>query len=280
MALVSCPDCGAQVSDTAIVCAQCGFPLRRGALAAGTGRGGGASSPRNTAGIIIAVVAAGFFGIVVIGILAALAIPRFSGAVGRMKEMEGELLLKQAYTLETQYFSEHGVYAPSLEALKSVGWRQVNPPNFYTVEVASADSSDFCLQALPLPSAAGVPPMRMRVGGLVERGVRCGELGGGTDGVAVDPIPVLGDVSAGVAAWRREHKRLPATDAELAEAYPSAVDDPDLAMGLTPMENGGLCVHIAPRTTPPSPVAYSLDGGGNVYEGDGCAGAPVRQFHR
>src|SRR5215218_455409 len=165
MALVSCPDCGAQVSDTAIVCVQCGFPLRCDALAASTGRGGG-SSPRNTAGIIMAVVVAGFFGIVVIGILAALAIPRFAGAAGRMKEMEGELLLKQAYMLENRYFSEHGEYAPSLEALKSVGWRQTRPPNFYTIEVASADSSDVCLQALPLPSA-DVQPMRMRTNGLV-----------------------------------------------------------------------------------------------------------------
>ncbi|MFL5541426.1 MAG: hypothetical protein ACJ8J0_20730 [Longimicrobiaceae bacterium] len=63
------------------------------------------------------------------------------------------------------------------------------------------------------------------------------------------------------------------------EAYPAA-DNPDYAMGLTPMTNGGLCIHIAPRTTPPSPVTLSLDGGGNVYAGDGCSGSPLERVWR
>src|SRR4051794_21788226 len=105
MAIVSCPDCGAQVSDTAVVCPQCGFPLRRDVLSRTTaGRSGSGS---NTAGIVIGVVAAGFVMVVVIGILAALAIPRFAMATSRAKEKEGEGLLKQAYTLENAYYANN-----------------------------------------------------------------------------------------------------------------------------------------------------------------------------
>src|SRR4051812_20301905 len=110
MALIHCPDCGAQVSDTAVVCAQCGFPLRRDALgtAAGArgGRGGGGSG-FNTAGLVIGIVVAGFMGVVIIGILAALAIPRFTQASARAKEHEGELLLRQAFTLENTYYANN-----------------------------------------------------------------------------------------------------------------------------------------------------------------------------
>jgi Tfp pilus assembly protein PilE len=279
MALVSCPDCGAQVSDSAIVCAQCGFPLRRDALArASAGRGGGSSTGK-TAGIIIGVAVAGLVGVVFIGILAALAIPRFTMASQRAKEMEGEGLLKQAYTLENAYRANNGAYAPSFDDLKSVGWEDPAGLRHYTVEIASADSVDLCLHALPRPGS-GVRPIRMRTSGEIERGVRCGEYGGGNDALNGDAVGVLGDVYGGVAAWRRDHKRLPATQAELVEAYPSAADDPDFAMGLTPVGSGGLCVHVAPRTQPPSPVVLSLDGGGNVYTGDGCQGAPVQQLRR
>jgi type IV pilus assembly protein PilE len=277
MALVSCPDCGAQVSDSAVVCAQCGFPLRRDVLAS-AGRGGG-SSTGNTAGIIIGVAVAGLVGVVFIGILAALAIPRFTMASERAKELEGVGLLKQAYTLENAYLANNGVYAPTFEELKSVGWEDPVGLRHYTVEIASADSADLCLHALPRPGS-GVRPIRVRTSGEIEHGVRCGEYAGGRDAASMDAMGVLGDVSGGVAAWRREHKRLPATQAELVEAYPSAADDPDFAMGLTPVGNGGLCVHIAPRTEPPSPVMLSLDGGGNVYTGDGCQGAPVQQLGR
>jgi len=81
-------------------------------------------------------------------------------------------------------------------------------------------------------------------------------------------------------AWRWEHRRLPATEAERVEVSPRAANDPDFTLGLTPVANGGFRVHIAPRTRArtPAPVALSLDGGGNVYAGDGCGGRPVEHF--
>jgi hypothetical protein len=90
----------------------------------------------------------------------------------------------------------------------------------------------------------------------------------------------LRDVYRGITAWWYEHQRPPATDAELREAYPALADDPGFAIGLTPLSNGGMCVHVAPRTQPPSAAVLSLDIGGNVYAGDGCAGTPVDRAYR
>ncbi|HNY32994.1 MAG TPA: type II secretion system protein [Fibrobacteria bacterium] len=52
--------------------------------------------------------------IVIIGILAALAIPRFLGATNKTKATEFKPVLKQIYTLQMAYKQEKDLYAPSL----------------------------------------------------------------------------------------------------------------------------------------------------------------------
>src|SRR5215203_4197937 len=108
MAQALCPDCGAPISPGAVVCPTCGFPLRPDALQRGTGPGGGSGSGK--AIIVIALVACGLFGLMIVGIFAAIAIPRFAQVSRRAKEMPGETLLKTAYTAEQTYFAEHGMY--------------------------------------------------------------------------------------------------------------------------------------------------------------------------
>jgi Tfp pilus assembly protein PilE/DNA-directed RNA polymerase subunit RPC12/RpoP len=274
MALVSCPDCGAQVSDTAVVCPQCGFPIRPVVLERPTRFTGARRSSAN--GLVVGLVAVGIVVLVVLGVLAALAIPRFAKATASAKEREGVGLLKQVYTLESTYASNHGVYAPTLEALKSVGWAEPEGTRYYTVQIASATLSDLCLNAVPRPGS-GVRPIRMRTLGEIDYGARCGELDPNLD-LNADATAALRDVYRGINAWRWEHKRLPETEADLMAAYPSAATDPDFIVGLTPVPTGGICVHIAPRTTRPSPVALSMDIGGNVYSGDGCSGPTVDRF--
>jgi type II secretory pathway pseudopilin PulG len=278
MALINCPDCGAQVSDSAVVCPQCGFPLRRDALARATSgaRGVPGSSSSNKLGLIIALAVGGFFVLVfVIGILAALAIPRFTMASERAKEKEGEGLLKEAYTLENAYFANHGAYAKTFAELATVGWETPANLQHYTVEIASADSGALCVHALPR-EGSGVRPIRIVEDGTIEHGLRCGETQGvsylDAEGAA---LGVLGDVTTAVAHWRRDHGRLPATQAELVEAYPSAADDPDYRMGLTQGGSGDFCMYIAPRMPPTAPPLFSLDGDGKIHRGNGCSGAPV-----
>ena len=283
MPLISCPDCGAHVSEAAVVCPQCGFPLRCDALeraAARRNRFGAASSSTSKTGLIVGlVVVGGLIVVVVVGILAAIAIPRFTATAERAKEQEGEGLLKQAYTLEMTYYADHGRYARTFEELKTVGWADPVSPRYYAVEIASADSTDFCLHALPR-AGAEVRPIRVGITGAMEHGARCGEYGGDSTTVVQEATGVLRDVYRGMRSWWTVHRRPPATDAELAEAYPSLKTDPDFAIGLTQVASGGFCVHIAPRATPPAPVVLSMDSAGEVYEGDGCSGTPVGQAWR
>jgi prepilin-type N-terminal cleavage/methylation domain-containing protein len=48
--------------------------------------------------------------VVIIGILAALAIPRFMQTSGKAKKSEAKTVLKQLYQLERAYFQEHDLY--------------------------------------------------------------------------------------------------------------------------------------------------------------------------
>lgn len=48
--------------------------------------------------------------VVIIGILAAMAIPRFMQTSGKAKKSEAKAILKQLYQLERAYFQEHDAY--------------------------------------------------------------------------------------------------------------------------------------------------------------------------
>src|SRR3972149_12035688 len=50
--------------------------------------------------------------VVIIGILAALAIPRFMRASTKSKQSEAKQILKQVYVMEQAYRQEHDVYFP------------------------------------------------------------------------------------------------------------------------------------------------------------------------
>ena len=49
--------------------------------------------------------------VVIIGILAALAIPRFTKASDRAKEKEADGIIKQVYTLQQTYKAQHNTFA-------------------------------------------------------------------------------------------------------------------------------------------------------------------------
>jgi prepilin-type N-terminal cleavage/methylation domain-containing protein len=89
--------------------------------------------------------------IVIIGILAALAIPRFLGATAKAKATEFKPVLKQIYTLESAYQQEStaGLYG----ALQNVGW---DIPGLKGTVAAPTSSSAFFgygLGKTPIPPA-------------------------------------------------------------------------------------------------------------------------------
>lgn len=56
--------------------------------------------------------------VLIIGILAGLAVPRFMNASTRSKQAEAQGILKQIYTLERTYFQEFGIYTNDISALE------------------------------------------------------------------------------------------------------------------------------------------------------------------
>lgn len=83
--------------------------------------------------------------VVIIGILAALAIPRFMQATVKAKESEAKTVLKQVYTLERVYRQEQGVYTT---VIADIGF--LAPTNSkYVYSVSAAAGNTFSAQAVP-----------------------------------------------------------------------------------------------------------------------------------
>ncbi len=96
--------------------------------------------------------------VVIIGILAALAIPRFMQASVKAKAREGNLVLKQIWTAASSYYEENGVFpgvAPDLFSDLSVGnWNEApldvpsGEPRFI-YNVVTGGAAGFYANALP-----------------------------------------------------------------------------------------------------------------------------------
>jgi type IV pilus assembly protein PilE len=82
--------------------------------------------------------------VVIIGILAALAIPRFMSATVRAKQSEVQTILKQIYTLERTYRQRTGAYTADLTA---IGFN-VPTQAKYTYSVTAAAANTFTAQGV------------------------------------------------------------------------------------------------------------------------------------
>jgi prepilin-type N-terminal cleavage/methylation domain-containing protein len=99
--------------------------------------------------------------VVIIGILAAIAIPKFTSVSKEAKESEAPGILKQIYTLETRYYQKTDTYAPDLPSLEG-GTAVGQDARYYDFAITS-HASGFCATANPNTqgSAAGVSPQSM-----------------------------------------------------------------------------------------------------------------------
>jgi prepilin-type N-terminal cleavage/methylation domain-containing protein len=70
--------------------------------------------------------------VVIIGILAALALPRFNLAAHESKEKEADILLKQVFTMQTAYYTAHSTWAPNAAALVPMGFEAPTLVQNYT----------------------------------------------------------------------------------------------------------------------------------------------------
>ncbi|HEX8245698.1 MAG TPA: hypothetical protein VF541_19455 [Longimicrobium sp.] len=279
----ACPDCGAPVSERAAVCPQCGFPIRRDGVPGPGGRPGAPPSSNRATVLIVVLVAGGLLMVMVIGVLAALAIPRFSQASRSAKELEGAALLKQAYTLEQTYRAEKGMYASRLDDLREVGWEPPPATYYYDVQVSTANDQDLCLEAVPRPSAAGqVRALSMDAGGHLYHDAGCA----GAPAVDIGVDSRRGEqaedlVRRGwrrVGAFRQAHGgRLPAGLTELGPELEAEAARRDYRIGYFRIPGGGYCLTARPLSTVEGPER-SVNEDGELYTGSACRGTLIERL--
>jgi type IV pilus assembly protein PilA len=127
--------------------------------------------------------------VVIIGILAALAIPRFSQASDRAKEKEADGILKQVYTMQNAYHASNGEYAASVELLRTVGFEEPNNDQLkhYTFNPA-VDAEDYCLTPTGTSPTHATRCINLGANPTVGTGVISSQAAGGgtTDGGTTD----------------------------------------------------------------------------------------------
>ncbi len=80
--------------------------------------------------------------VVIIGILAGLAIPRFTAVANSVKEREADLILKQMHTQQTAYEGRYGIFATSYAQLQTTGWAV---PNLKYFDIPATPEFPFCM---------------------------------------------------------------------------------------------------------------------------------------
>ena len=88
--------------------------------------------------------------VVIIGILAALAIPKFIKVTGKAKVSEAKTILKEIFTLEKAYFNEHDAYVAFVNgaACDAIGFDLPEGTSRFLYKVECTDSTaDFTATA-------------------------------------------------------------------------------------------------------------------------------------
>ena len=81
--------------------------------------------------------------VVIIGVLAAIAIPTYIGQQERAKDTAAQAQLRTAATAQQLHYAQEDAYANNIEALETHGFRQ----GAQEVTVASGDADDYCMEA-------------------------------------------------------------------------------------------------------------------------------------
>ncbi len=122
--------------------------------------------------------------VVIIGILAAIAIPRFSGVSKSAKQSEAHSVLKQIYSLQEAYYQRGNTYAGTLTDRTATNYLAgYEPPEmkyFGDPVVASGGTTTFCIGFDPNAAGPQLEPRSIDQQRVFYRSTNCG-------GAAVDP---------------------------------------------------------------------------------------------
>jgi prepilin-type N-terminal cleavage/methylation domain-containing protein len=99
--------------------------------------------------------------VVVIGILAAIAVPKFTSYTRGSREAEAKPLLRQIYTLEERYKARTGAYSLDITLLE--GGPTLSSSGQYFSYAVAAHASGFCIAATPTAAGTnfGLAPQSM-----------------------------------------------------------------------------------------------------------------------
>jgi type IV pilus assembly protein PilE len=106
--------------------------------------------------------------VVIIGILAAIAVPRYVETTKRAKEAEAGPILRQVYTLQERHEQATGDYASSLNALEG-GGGNFAPGVYYEFQLSGGGDA-FVACGIPLDDDLGLRSFRINQTGEVTEG--------------------------------------------------------------------------------------------------------------
>lgn len=268
----ACPECGSPVAPGAAVCPQCGFPLRPGAVPA---FGGPARAGQSSKMVfwILGIAALGLIVVVGMGVVFALAIPRYTHAAAAARsEVEARAMLKSAYTQEQAYRAQHGQYAGTLADLREVGWEEPPDTARFGLTVVTWDEGNLCIEAMSRETPIRV--MSIQDSGAIEP-VGC-SLTQAAGNAAGEARAVLQDGWRLLAAYRQTHGALPR---DLGEITPQIGDQKAVSrvrLGFARYANGEYCLSVRPRGV--VGPERSVDQDGRFFSGSSCAGDIIESF--
>jgi type IV pilus assembly protein PilE len=98
--------------------------------------------------------------VVIIGILAVIAIPKFNQVTKRSKEAEAPPILRQLHTLQERHKYANGVYATAFSSLEGGTTNFVNG-KYYGFSMLSASPTAYAACGRPLDPALGLKSFRV-----------------------------------------------------------------------------------------------------------------------
>jgi Tfp pilus assembly protein PilE len=108
--------------------------------------------------ILMVLAAIGLCAVMFVGIVAAIAVPRFNMAAARAREIPGRLLLQRAYHAEHAYHAQHERYTSDPAELATArAAAEVSGEGEYHLEVSAASDRELCLEAVPARGSKAKP---------------------------------------------------------------------------------------------------------------------------
>jgi prepilin-type N-terminal cleavage/methylation domain-containing protein len=107
--------------------------------------------------------------VVIIGVLAAIAIPKFNGVTIRSREAEAGPILKQLYTLQERHLAATGGYATAMGQLEG-GASNMAAGKYYGFSLSSGGGAAYVACAAPLDVTLGLRSFRVDQTGQVTDG--------------------------------------------------------------------------------------------------------------